>query len=80
MELSQAVQPVQGRNGRGGEFIGLTEAARLLSVSTRTMASLANFNKLPTRRIKGHKRYWFRRADVLGLLTEPEQPEQGGRA
>lgn len=76
MELSQAVQPVQGRNGRGGEFIGLTEAARLLSVSSRTMQQLANFNKLPTRRIKGHKRYWFRRSDVLGLLELPE----GGQA
>jgi excisionase family DNA binding protein len=51
------------------ELLTVSEAARLIYVSTDTIRRYSDKGKLPTLRTPANHRR-FRRSDVLGLLTE----------
>ncbi len=56
------------------EWIGVTEACRVLGISNMTLYKLVEKGTLPAYRVRGLKVMRFKRADVVGLIERVEPP------
>ncbi len=54
------------------EWVGVTEACRILGISNMTLYKLVDEGFLPAYRIRGVKAMQFKRSDVVGLIERVE--------
>ena len=78
-QLKADLATLEADTAKSDEFLSRAQAARALGVAPETMSRLAERNNLQKRRIKGHRRYWFRKADIMSLMLPIEESELAKR-